>query len=59
MLLPLTVPSLVTAFLGGLLVLRGHTYFILTGLLLIAAAVLMVFKRTAELAQLGLVQRPP
>src|ERR1700728_3316909 len=34
MLLPLTVPSLVTAFLGGLLVLGGHAYFILTGLLL-------------------------
>jgi uncharacterized membrane protein YfcA len=48
MLLPLTVPSLVTAFLGGLLVLDGHVYFILTGVLLIAAAVLMVFKRTAD-----------
>nr|WP_294565096.1 sulfite exporter TauE/SafE family protein [uncultured Rhodopila sp.] len=48
MLFPLTVPSLVTAFLGGLLVLGGHIYFILTGVLLIAAAVLMVFKRTAD-----------
>jgi uncharacterized membrane protein YfcA len=48
MLLPLTAPSLVTAFLGGLLVLGGHTYFILTGVLLIAAAALMVFKRTAD-----------
>jgi hypothetical protein len=48
MLLPLTVPSLVTAFLGGLLVLGGQVYFVLTGLLLVAAAALMVFKRTAD-----------
>jgi uncharacterized membrane protein YfcA len=47
-LLPLTVPSLAAAFLGGLLVLRGHVYFILTGVLLIAAALLMVFKRAAD-----------
>lgn len=48
MLLPLTGPSLAAAFLGGLLVLGGHVYFILTGVLLIAAAVLMVFKRTSD-----------
>ena len=48
MLLPLTVPSLLTAFLGGTLVLGGQAYFILTGLLLVAAAGLMVFKRTAD-----------
>lgn len=48
MLMPLTVPSLVTAFPGGLLVLAGQVYFILTGLLLVAAAALMVFKRTAD-----------
>jgi uncharacterized membrane protein YfcA len=48
MLLPLTLPSLVTAFAGGLLVLGGHIYFILTGLLLAAAAALMVCKRTAD-----------
>ncbi len=47
-LLPLTVPSLLAAFLGGLLVLGGDVYFILTGVLLIAAAVLTVFKRTAD-----------
>jgi uncharacterized membrane protein YfcA len=47
-LLPLTLPSLVTAFAGGLLVLNGQVYFILTGLLLAAAAALMVFKRTAD-----------
>jgi uncharacterized membrane protein YfcA len=51
MLLPLTMPSLLAAFLGGLLVLAGQTYFILTGLLLIAAAALMVFKRTSDVAQ--------
>jgi uncharacterized membrane protein YfcA len=47
-LLPLTVPSLVAAFLGGLLAIGGHAYFILTGLLLVAAAALMVFKRAAD-----------
>ena len=47
-LLPLTVPSLVAAFLGGLLALGGHAYFVLTGLLLIAAAVLIAFKQTAD-----------
>jgi uncharacterized membrane protein YfcA len=50
-LLPLTVPSLVTAFLGGLLVLGGQAYFILTGLLLIAAAALMAFRHTADTIQ--------
>jgi hypothetical protein len=48
MLLLLTVPSVVTAFFGGLLVLSGRIYFIATGLLLVATAVLMVFKRTAD-----------
>jgi uncharacterized protein len=47
-LLPLTVPSLVTALVGGLLVLEGSAYFILTGLLLIAAAALMAVKRRAD-----------
>ena len=51
MLAPLTVPSLVTAFLGGLLVLSGQVYFTLTGLLLVAAAALMVFKRAADTAE--------
>jgi uncharacterized membrane protein YfcA len=48
MLLRLTVPSLVTAFLGGLLVLRGQVYFALAGGLLIVAAALMVFRRTSD-----------
>jgi uncharacterized protein len=48
MLVRVTVPSLVTAFLGGLLVLNGRVYFILTGLLLVAAAALMVFRRVAD-----------
>jgi uncharacterized protein len=51
MLPPLTVSSLVTAFLGGLLVLSGRVYFILTGLLLVAAAALMVFKRASDTAE--------
>ena len=48
MLLPLTLPSLATAFVGGLIVLAGRAYFVVTGLLLIAAAALMVFKRAAD-----------
>lgn len=51
LLLPLTAPSLVTAFASGLLVLAGQAYFILTGLLLVAAAVLMVVKRAADAAE--------
>ena len=48
LLLPLTVPSLVTAFVGGLLVLRGPLYFFLTGLLLIATAGLTLVRRGAD-----------
>jgi len=59
MLLPLTVPSLATAFFGGLLVLGGHVYFVVTGLLLIAAAALMVFKRTADTVEARPVQLLP
>jgi uncharacterized membrane protein YfcA len=43
-----TVPSLVTAFAGGLIVITGHYYFILTGTLLVVAAGMMVFRRTAD-----------
>lgn len=59
MLTALTVPSLVTAFLGGLLVLGGRVYSIVTGLLLIAAAILMVFKRTADTIEARPVQSFP
>ena len=59
MLLPLTVPSLLTAFLGGTLVLGGQAYFILTGLLLVAAAGLMVFKRTADTVEVRRVRLFP
>ena len=48
MLLSLALPSLLAAFLGGLLVLDSRAYFHLTGLLLIAAAALMVFRRAAD-----------
>jgi hypothetical protein len=41
------------AFVGGLLVLNGREYFELTGLLLIAAAVLMIFKREADSVETG------
>ena len=42
-------PSLITAFIGGLIALQVHIYFLLTGTLLIAASALLVFKRTADL----------
>jgi uncharacterized membrane protein YfcA len=45
-----TMPSLVTAFIGGLLTLGGRIYFILTGLLLVASALLMCLKRSADTA---------
>jgi hypothetical protein len=43
-----TIPSMVTAFGGGLLVLRGQVYFALTGLVLVAAGVLMIVGRGAD-----------
>jgi uncharacterized protein len=51
MLVPLIAPSLVTAFVGGTVVLAGRTYFILTGVLLIAAAALMALRRVADAAE--------
>lgn len=48
LLLYVTGPSLVTAFVGGMLALDGHIYFPLTGLLLIAAATLMIVRRSAD-----------
>jgi uncharacterized membrane protein YfcA len=48
LLLLLTLPSIATAFVGGLMALGGRAYFVLTGLLLIIAAILMVLKRTAD-----------
>jgi uncharacterized protein len=47
-LLKVTIPSLMTAVTGGLLVLGVQVYFALTGLLLIAATTPMVLKRTAD-----------
>jgi hypothetical protein len=47
-LLPLTIPSLFTAFAGGLIALRESLYFVLTGWLMVAAAMLMMFRRTAD-----------
>jgi len=44
----LTPPSIVAAFVGGLLVLKSQNYFVLTGLLLLAAGVLLVFKTKAD-----------
>lgn len=46
-----TLPSIATAFIGGLLVLDAPEYFALTGLLLVAAGVLMIFKRNADMVE--------
>jgi uncharacterized protein len=54
-LVPLIAPSLVTAFVGGMVVLAGRTYFILTGVLLIVAAALMALRGVADAAE----ARPP
>jgi len=43
-----TLPSLVAAFTGGLLVLGGRTYFLLTGFLLVMAAGVILLRRTAD-----------
>jgi len=48
MLLKVTLPSLLGAFAGGLLVLGSQAYFAVTGLLLVAAAILVALKRTAD-----------
>lgn len=42
------VPAVPAAFVGGLVVLDGRFYLVLTGLLLLAAAGLMVLKRDAD-----------
>ena len=47
----LALPSIATAFIGGLLVLDAREYFALTGLLLILAGVLMIFKRNTDLVK--------
>ncbi|WP_052214843.1 sulfite exporter TauE/SafE family protein [Belnapia sp. F-4-1] len=54
-----TPPSLVTAFLGGLLVVEGRAYFALTGLLLVLAAGLMLLRRTADTVGNGDVRLAP
>jgi uncharacterized membrane protein YfcA len=43
------LPSLPAAFAGGLLVLAGNAYFMLTGLLLIAAAGPMILRRPTDI----------
>jgi uncharacterized membrane protein YfcA len=47
----ITLPSMATAFIGGLLVLDAPEYFALIGLLLVAAGMLMIFKRKADSVQ--------
>jgi hypothetical protein len=57
LLLPHTLPSLLTAFLGGLIVLKGTAYFATTGLLLLAAGGIMLLKGSADTVQLRPVRR--
>ena len=59
LLLPVTVPSLLAAFLGGLLVLHGSVYFVMTGVLLIAAAGLMLFGRRTDTTEARMVRLLP
>jgi uncharacterized membrane protein YfcA len=59
MLVRVTGPSLVTAFAGGLFVLNGQVYVIVTGLLLVAASVPMAFKRMADNVQARPIQLLP
>jgi uncharacterized membrane protein YfcA len=51
MLLQITIPSLLAAFVGGLLKLDGRAYFVLTGFLLLAAGGLTLSKRAADSVQ--------
>jgi hypothetical protein len=51
----LALPSLPAAFAGGLLVLEGRAYFILTGLLLVLAAGLLVPKRATSVPHTHLI----
>jgi len=44
----LALPAIPAAFLGGLIVLSARLYFLLTGLLLIVAAIILVAKRTRK-----------
>ena len=48
LLLHMTLPSLIAAFAGGLLVLDGRAYLILTGLLLVIAAGVILLRRAAD-----------
>ncbi len=59
LLLPLALPSVVTAFIGGLLSLGARVYFVLTGLLLVAAALLLIFKQTANSREARPIQLGP
>jgi len=47
---PIIAPSIATAFLGGLLVLRGSVYFVTTALLLIAAAGFILLRQSGDVA---------
>jgi uncharacterized membrane protein YfcA len=48
LLLPLAAPSFLAALVGGWIALSGRLYSVVTGLLLIAAALVMVSRRTAD-----------
>jgi len=59
LLLQVSVPSLLAAFVGGLVVLGGHVYFVLTGVLLSIAAAVMIFKRASDDTQVRAVESLP
>jgi hypothetical protein len=45
---PLLIASLPTAFIGGFIVLDEHIYKIVTGLVLLSAAIILVFRRSRD-----------
>jgi hypothetical protein len=45
---PLLVASLPTAFIGGFIVLDDHVYKIVTGLVLLSAAIILAFRRSRD-----------
>lgn len=43
-----TIPSLMAAFVGGLVVLESNVYYVLTGVLLVLAAIIVLLKRSSD-----------
>ncbi len=59
MLWQVTIPSMGSAFVGGLFILGGRVYFTMTGLLLVAAAALMVLRRQTDVSRTATINALP